>query len=122
MHVKALRRSAIGLVATAGLVAATAAAQDFDKGKTPAQIFQSDCAICHNNASTLGKSMNESALASFLSAHYTENRDIAAIIAAYLASNRGGSPERRQPRHSPRKKQSHYPLDGMAAASAVTLP
>lgn len=81
----------IGLLAA--LAPALAHAQtDIDQGKTPAQIFATDCATCHKAARGLAKGRSSAALASFLEEHYTTNGDQAAALAAYvLGAGRGGA-------------------------------
>jgi hypothetical protein len=75
------------VVAGAGLSAGSALAQeDLNRGKTPAQLFASDCADCHRNPRTLAKRENANALAEFLRVHYTASRESAAAIAGYLVS------------------------------------
>ncbi|HET7680387.1 MAG TPA: hypothetical protein VFK79_09670 [Xanthobacteraceae bacterium] len=75
------------LVVGAGLSAGSALAQeDLNRGKTPAQLFASDCADCHRNPRSLGKRENADTLAGFLRVHYTASRESAAAIAAYLVS------------------------------------
>jgi mono/diheme cytochrome c family protein len=100
----------VGAVLVA-LAPAVGQAQDFDQGKTPAQIFHSDCAICHNSTAPLTKSMGEGALASFLAVHYTENREVAAMLAHYLATQRVPDEPRRAKRSG-----RHRPDAGASAA------
>jgi hypothetical protein len=81
------RLVAVLIVAGAGLSAKSALAQeDLNRGKTPAQLFASDCADCHRNPRNLAKRENADALADFLRVHYTASRESAAAIAAYLVS------------------------------------
>ena len=80
------------------LVAAPAGAQEsLDSGKTPAQLFASDCAICHKSPQGLAKSGGILGLDSFLREHYTASRESAAAIAAYLQAfgNAPAAPARR---------------------------
>jgi hypothetical protein len=73
----------IGLVA--GLGPAMAHAQtNLDQGKTPAQIFASDCAACHKPTRALANGKNRFALTEFLREHYTTSREQAAGLAAYV--------------------------------------
>jgi hypothetical protein len=73
----------IGLVA--GLSPAMAHAQtNLDQGKTPAQIFASDCAACHKPTRALANGKNRFALTEFLREHYTTSREQAAGLAAYV--------------------------------------
>jgi hypothetical protein len=72
----------------AALAAGPAWAQDnFDAGKTPAQLYAADCAICHKTPHGLGKNGSES----FLREHYTASREAARAIASYLRANGGGT-------------------------------
>jgi hypothetical protein len=61
------------------------AQEDLNRGKTPAQLFASDCAACHRNPRGLAK-RSPASLAAFLRVHYTASRESAAAIAAYLIS------------------------------------
>jgi len=80
-----LRRLApmIGLIA--GLAPVMAHAQtNIDEGKTPAQIFASDCATCHKSPRGLGSGKGSLLLTGFLREHYTSSREQAAALAAYV--------------------------------------
>jgi hypothetical protein len=74
-----------GVVGMAALVSAPAPAQDFTAGKTPAQLFSSDCAECHRTPGGLAKGRDARALAGFLREHYTTKSDTAGSLAAYVA-------------------------------------
>lgn len=64
-----------------------AIAQDnYEAGKTPAQMFATDCALCHKSPAGLSKAPGYFGLESFLREHYTASRQAAAKIAAYLRS------------------------------------
>ena len=71
---------ALGLAGPAGAV------ENLDSGKTGAQLFASDCAICHKNPASLGKAGGLFGLSNFLREHYTASSQSAAAIAAYLES------------------------------------
>jgi len=61
------------------------AQENLDFGKTPAQLFASDCAICHKSPQGLAaKGGGMLGLESFLRQHYTASRESAAAIANYL--------------------------------------
>lgn len=78
-------RLAIGMWALA--FAGTAGAQEnLDLGKSGAQLYASDCAICHKSAQGLNRAGGLFGLQSFLREHYTVSRESAAVIAAYLKS------------------------------------
>ena len=69
------------------LAAAPAGAQEnLDSGKSGAQLFASNCALCHKSAQALRKSGGVLGLSGFLREHYTSSRESAAIIATYLES------------------------------------
>src|SRR5689334_1493994 len=69
------------------LAIAPAIAQDnYEAGKTPAQMFATDCALCHKSPAGLSKAPGYFGLESFLREHYTASRQAAAKIAAYLRS------------------------------------
>ena len=61
------------------------AQENLDFGKSPAQLFASDCAICHKSPQGLAaKGGGMLGLESFLRQHYTASRESAAAIAGYL--------------------------------------
>ncbi len=80
----------------AGFLAAPAWAEDgptnLDAGKSPAQLFASDCAICHKSAQGLAKGGGLMGVESFLRAHYTASKESAAALANYLNAVGSGAP------------------------------
>ncbi len=52
------------------------AVENLDSGKTGAQLFASDCAICHKSAASLGKAGGLFGLSNFLRQHYTSQQSI----------------------------------------------
>jgi len=60
------------------------AQENVEAGKTPAQLYASDCAICHKTPQGLTKGGGIFGLTSFLREHYTASRESAAAIAQYL--------------------------------------
>jgi mono/diheme cytochrome c family protein len=64
------------------LSAGAFAQEDLEKGKSGAQIFATDCAICHKTpqAAVKGGAPGEG----FLRQHYTSSQQSAAAVAAYL--------------------------------------
>lgn len=78
-------------------VAGPATAQEnLDRGKTPAQLFASDCAICHKSVQGLSKVGGIGGLKDFLREHYTASKETAAAIAAYVAAtDKGPAPAMR---------------------------
>ena len=81
------------------LAGAASAQENFDAGKSGAQLYASNCAICHKSAQALDKSGGGLfGLDSFLREHYTSSRESAAAIAAYLKTVGGGPAEHRPAR------------------------
>lgn len=80
--------------------------------KPPAQLFASDCtgAGCHKNPQGLAKGQSTGSLAGFLREHYTNSRESAAALAAYLTKLPSGSErEARSPRGKPAPAASSGP-------------
>ena len=75
--------------------AAARAQTNIDEGKTPAEIFATDCAACHKAPRGLANGRGSSALAEFLTEHYTSSRQQAAALAAYVlgAGGNAGPPQ-----------------------------
>jgi len=86
---RSLHGPIIGLV-TLILAGPAAGQESLDKGKTPAQLFASDCSPCHKSLQGLAKSGGLFGLDGFLREHYTASRESAAAIANYLKSMEGG--------------------------------
>ena len=86
---RSLHGPIIGLV-TLILAGPAAGQESLDKGKTPAQLFASDCSPCHKSPQGLAKSGGLFGLDGFLREHYTASRESAAAIANYLKSMEGG--------------------------------
>jgi hypothetical protein len=80
---------AIGALALC-FAGAACAQENLDQGKTPAQLFASDCAICHKSPQGLAKAGGILGLESFLREHYTASRESASAIAKYLQSAGNG--------------------------------
>jgi hypothetical protein len=78
-------RTAIGMVALC--IAVPAGAQEnLDLGKSPAQLFAANCAICHKSPQGLAKAGGMFGLDGFLREHYTASKESAAALAGYLKS------------------------------------
>jgi hypothetical protein len=106
-----------------------AAPEDLNRGKTPAQLFASDCADCHRNPRGLAK-RDANSLTAFLRVHYTVSKESAAAIAGYLVSlgadPRPGS-SRPSPRTAPAKpsasqEQARPPKEGAQPAVKPSEP
>jgi len=80
-------------VATA-CASAPAPAQDLTAGKTPAQLFRSDCAECHRSPSAVAGTRDVRVLADFLREHYTTRSETAGALAAYVSGFAAGSGRR----------------------------
>ena len=106
--------SGAGMVLAASMLAGAASAQEnLDAGKSGAQLYASNCAICHKSAQALNKSGGGLfGLDSFLREHYTSSRESAAAISAYLKSVGGGPAEHDKPAmgevHGPRGVQRQH--------------
>jgi hypothetical protein len=70
-------------------VSASAPAQDFTAGKTPAQLFSSDCAECHRTPNGLARNRDVRTIAGFLREHYTTKSETAGALAAYVSGFTG---------------------------------
>jgi len=92
-----------GIALLIGIAALTlalpAVAQDIlGQGKTGAQLFASNCAICHKSPAGMTRAGGLFGVSSFLQQHYTSSRETAAAIAAYLESvDRAGPPASKSP-------------------------
>ena len=81
------------LVGAVCLLPTIATAQvDYSRGKTPEQLFNSDCSACHASPQSVGRGRDASALTSFLRQHYTTKTQWAAVIANYLIRARDNPP------------------------------
>jgi len=96
-----------GLMAAAGVASAQ---ENLDAGKSGAQLYQSNCAICHKSAQALDKSGGGLfGLESFLREHYTSSRESAAAISAYLNTVGGGPAQAHPVRKKAGKKKEAKP-------------
>ncbi len=81
--------------------------ENFSAGKPAAQLFASDCtgAGCHKGPQGLARDRGAGSLASFLREHYTNSRESASALAAYLVGVPGAAradPKQQQPRAATR--------------------
>jgi cytochrome c len=79
--------SAVLVLSFAGLACAQ---ENLDSGKTGAQLYASNCAICHKTPQSLGRG-GIFGLSGFLREHYAASRESAAAIAAYIESTGRGA-------------------------------
>ena len=91
MDFKSLRRGVRLMIGVSALCLASGAGaqENLDQGKNPAQLFASDCAVCHKSPQGLSKS-GGAELDSFLREHYTASREAAFALANYLRSMDAG--------------------------------
>ena len=98
-----MRRMALAMAGAMFLAAVPATAQEnIDQGKTPAQLYASDCAICHKSPRGLSQAGGILGLQSFLREHYTASREAAAAIAAYVTALERQTPPPKQARNNKR--------------------
>jgi hypothetical protein len=101
-------------------VASSAGAQgNLDQSKTAAQLYASTCATCHESLASVRNTKSFFELKSFLSQHYTSNRESAANLAAYLKEQerlsvesqrrRGAISEVRPPEPAPSAPEEDIP-------------
>lgn len=74
--------------------------QNLDAGKSPAQLFASDCAVCHKSPQGLAKSGSLFGLAGFLREHYTASKETAAALASFLEAAGGERAPPARPRQA----------------------
>lgn len=109
----------------------TARGENFSAKPAP-QLFASDCtgSGCHRGPQGLAKDRGQSSLASFLREHYTNSRESAAALAAYLVSvpgdARAARPERpaadKPPRAAAKPDEAAKPAERRPAADAAAKP
>ena len=74
------------------------AQENLDAGKSPAQIFNGTCVVCHKSPRGLAKNTSASSLPGFLRQHYTTSPEMAGVLANYLITN--GAADARSMGHS----------------------
>ena len=92
--------------------------ENFSAGKTPAQLFASDCSGCHRAAQGLARNRSATSLGDFMREHYTNSRESAFALANYLNSLRNAAPP---PRAPPTQAQT-TPAGAPATASVPRPP
>jgi hypothetical protein len=106
--------SVVGVLALLG-IGPVWAQENVEAGKTPAQLYASDCAICHKSPNGLTKAGGLLGLQSFLREHYTASRETAAAIAQYLRTVDKGPPppsERKRAATPTRSTKDEKPKSG----------
>ena len=85
-------RFLLAVGALAALPGMAMAQADYSAGKTPPQLFASDCSACHRSPQGLANGRDAHTLTSFLREHYTTKIELAGLLANYLAGI-GGRPQ-----------------------------
>lgn len=111
--------SAALAIAVCFSVSAPVQAQNLEAGKSPAQIFNGACTVCHKSARGLVKSVPPNALPTFLRQHYTTSSDMAGALSGYLLAN-GAVDRRPGAAEKPRRGRGAGPA--VAAPAAVPQP
>src|SRR5665213_84102 len=106
------------------------AQENLDLGKTPAQLYAADCAICHKSPQGMIKNAGLFGLPKFLREHYTASRQSAAAIAAYVESVDKGPPptaakrpaSKRNAKDDDKRKDKDKPGEAKADDSKTSGP
>lgn len=118
-------RLAVGILAL-GWASAAWAQDNLDRGKSGAQLYASDCAICHKSVQGLSRAGGLLGLESFLREHYTASRESAAVIAAYLKDVDRGPPtaagRSRKPKRSAKGDERGKPGEVKSARPKAVEP
>ena len=113
----------IGLAAALAIVVAGSAAaqENLDSGKTPAELYAQDCAICHKSPRGLARTGGILGVQAFLREHYTASREAAAAIAAYLEqADKGAAPAGRPAKRTAKTKDKPSAGEAKPAAEKGT--
>lgn len=90
----------LALGAAVALPGAALAQTDYSRGKSPPQLFASDCSACHRSPQGLAAGRDARSLTAFLHDHYTTKIEWAGLLANYLVGV-GGTKSQRAPVTSP---------------------
>jgi hypothetical protein len=85
---RASARRYLLLLAVVLLPEVATAQVDYSAGKSPEQLFNSDCSACHASPQAVGRGRDVRALTVFLGQHYTTKTQWAALLANYLVRAR----------------------------------
>jgi hypothetical protein len=98
---------------------------DLNEGKSPAELFQAGCSVCHQSPAGLAKGRREGELTGFLRQHYSSSVQQAAMLANFLVS-RGGpavaAPPRQAPVERPPAAVGRRPADEDRRPQEATRP
>ncbi|CAL77099.1 hypothetical protein BRADO3305 [Bradyrhizobium sp. ORS 278] len=84
---RALNLATVVVAFCIGLAGAAVAQENLDAGKSPAQIYNGTCVVCHKSPRGLAKTVSAGSLPGFLRQHYTTSPEMAGVLANYLISN-----------------------------------
>ncbi|XUM21450.1 hypothetical protein ACRAVF_29710 [Bradyrhizobium oligotrophicum S58] len=112
---RALNLATVVAVVCMGFAGAAVAQENLDAGKSPAQIFNGTCVVCHKSPRGLAKNTSAGSLPGFLRQHYTTSPEMAGVLANYLIAN--GAADARSTGHSGKETRSER-----RARSATTEP
>ncbi|MGC2775447.1 MAG: hypothetical protein WA418_07390, partial [Bradyrhizobium sp.] len=87
MGSRALNLATAVAVFCVALTGVAVAQENLDAGKSPAQIFNGTCTVCHKSPRGLIKTTSAGSLPGFLKQHYTTSPEMAGVLANYLISN-----------------------------------
>ena len=123
--VSARRWLSVGAVI--GLPGMALAQTDYSAGKTPPQLFASDCSACHQSPQGLARGRDASTLTGFLRDHYTTRVEWAGVLANYLVGVGGTRPRAvQQPTTGAATPRAPQPpgtiLGGSDEAAAAATP
>lgn len=113
--------SAALAIAVCFSVSAPVQAQNLEAGKSPAQIFNGACTVCHKSPRGLVKSVPPNALPTFLRQHYTTSSDMAGALSGYLLAN-GAVDRRPGAAEKPRRGREVAPAGAAPAAAPQPAP
>jgi len=99
---------------------------DYSAGKSPSQLFASDCAACHQSPQGLARGRDAGTLTGFLRDHYTTKVEWAGVLANYLVGVGGTRPRpAQQPTvgaSTPRAPQPPGAIPGGPDEAAAAAP
>jgi cytochrome c553 len=117
MRVRVRAVAAGALLVLAGTAAW--AQENLEQGKSGAQLFATDCAICHKSPQTLVKDGYPTE--GFLRVHYASSREMAAAVSAYLrgiARPEAGEARTKRGKHAEGGKPAANKKSGAKAGEA----
>jgi len=99
---------------------------DLNEGKSPAELFQAGCSVCHQSPAGLAKGRREGELTGFLRQHYSSSVQHAGTLASFLVSRGAGPaaavPARQTPVERPPAPVGRRPADEERKPQEVARP